>query len=97
MKKEIKEKFVSVRLPASVKLKLQEICESEGRTLNAQILHYIKKSLVIKKWVFITTKSIECVFLLEIVLIFVSAVNKTFNLKFKQTGATPWTQTTSPS
>ena len=48
MKKELKEKFVTVRLPESVLAQLQAVCESETRTISAQILYYIKKGLVIK-------------------------------------------------
>ena len=49
MKKEIKEKFVPVRLPESILTQLQAVCESETRTISAQILYYIKKGLVVKK------------------------------------------------
>lgn len=48
MKKELKEKFVTVRLPESILAQLQAACELETRTMSAQILYYIKKGLVIK-------------------------------------------------
>jgi hypothetical protein len=48
MKKEIKEKFVTIRVPESVLSQLQALCKSETRSVSAQILHFIKKGLVIK-------------------------------------------------
>jgi hypothetical protein len=48
IKKETKEKFVTIRVPESVLTQLQAICKSETRSVSAQILHYIKKGLVIK-------------------------------------------------
>ena len=48
MKKEIKEKFVTIRVPESVLVQLQALCKSETRSVSAQILHFIKKGLVIK-------------------------------------------------
>ena len=43
--KENKEKFVTVRLPESVLLALQSVCERETRSMSAQILYFIKKGL----------------------------------------------------
>jgi len=48
MKKETKEKFVTIRIPESILEELQKVCQAETRTVSAQILHYIKKCLVIK-------------------------------------------------
>jgi hypothetical protein len=48
MKKEIKEKFVTIRVPESILSQLQAVCKSETRSVSAQILHFIKKGLVIK-------------------------------------------------
>ena len=49
MKKEIKEKFVTIRVPESVLTQLQAVCKNETRSVSAQILHYIKQGLVVKK------------------------------------------------
>ena len=48
MNKEIKEMFVTIRVPESVLAQLQALCKSETRSVSAQILHFIKKGLVIK-------------------------------------------------
>jgi hypothetical protein len=48
MKKETKEKFVTIRVPESVLTQLQALCKNETRSVSAQILHFIKKGLVIK-------------------------------------------------
>lgn len=49
MKKETKEKFVTLRLPESVYLDIKEDAESETRTISAQILHLLKQAMYVQK------------------------------------------------
>jgi hypothetical protein len=45
MAKEIKDKFMNLRLPESVLLKLKKEAEKNTRTVSAQALHFIKQGL----------------------------------------------------
>jgi hypothetical protein len=45
MKKEIKDKFVTLRLPESVIDALRQQAITEARTVQGQILYYLQKSL----------------------------------------------------
>ena len=42
---ETKDKFLTIRLPESVKKDLDEVAEQQTRTSAAQALHYIKQGL----------------------------------------------------
>lgn len=42
---EVKDKFLSVRIPESVWEQLKQQAEKDSRTLAGQILHYIKEGL----------------------------------------------------
>lgn len=48
IEKTIKEKFVTLRVSESMLEEIKQIAEAETRTISAQIVHFIKKGLVIK-------------------------------------------------
>lgn len=45
MTKEIKDKFITIRLPESLLEKLREKASENDRTIAAQVLHYIKNGM----------------------------------------------------
>ena len=47
--KEIKEKFLTMRLPASILDQLKQQADKNTRTISAQAMHYIKIGLAEKK------------------------------------------------
>lgn len=49
MKKEVKEKFLTLRVPESTLEALKKKAEENTRTISAQALHYIKQGLAEKK------------------------------------------------
>lgn len=46
--KETKDKFITLRLPASIMDQIKAEAQRETRTLNSQILHYLKSALQTK-------------------------------------------------
>jgi predicted transcriptional regulator len=45
MTEKIKDRYMTVRLPADIERELRKMAERNTRTLAAQILHYLKQSL----------------------------------------------------
>lgn len=45
MTKEVKDKFITVRLPESLLNKLRDKSTENDRTIAAQVLHYIKQGM----------------------------------------------------
>lgn len=45
MKKEKKDKYITIRLPPDIEAALRKQAEAETRTLVAQVLHYIKMGM----------------------------------------------------
>lgn len=45
----IKDRYMTMRLPADVERELRKMAEANTRTLAAQILHYVKMGLQIEK------------------------------------------------
>jgi predicted DNA binding CopG/RHH family protein len=45
MTKEVKDKFITVRLPESLLNKLRDKATENDRTIAAQVLHYIKQGM----------------------------------------------------
>jgi predicted DNA binding CopG/RHH family protein len=45
MTKEIKDKYMTIRLPESLLTKLRKEAEKNTRTIAAQVLHYVKQGL----------------------------------------------------
>lgn len=43
--KEVKDRYMTIRIPADVELALRRQAEADTRTLAAQVLHYIKQGL----------------------------------------------------
>lgn len=44
-KKDVKDRFVTIRIPSDIDEKLRQQADVNTRTLAAQVLHYIKKGL----------------------------------------------------
>jgi hypothetical protein len=49
MNEQIKDKYMTIRLPADVELEVRKHAERHTRTLAAQVLHYIKLGLAKEK------------------------------------------------
>lgn len=45
MTEKVKDRYMTIRLPADVESKLRQVAAANTRTLAAQILHYIKAEL----------------------------------------------------
>ena len=45
MTKKIKDRYMTIRLPADIEIELRKMAEQSTRTLVAQILHYVKLGL----------------------------------------------------
>jgi hypothetical protein len=45
MSDQIKDRYMTIRLPADVELEIRKHAERHTRTLAAQILHYVKQGL----------------------------------------------------
>jgi len=45
MSDQIKDRYMTIRLPADVELEIRKHAERHTRTLAAQVLHYIKQGL----------------------------------------------------
>ena len=45
MSNQIKDRYMTIRLPADVELEIRKHAERHTRTLAAQILHYVKQGL----------------------------------------------------
>ena len=48
-KKDVKDRFVSIRIPSDIDKELRQLADANTRTLAAQVLHYIKKGLAGEK------------------------------------------------